>query len=286
MSVDIESVKILRKETGAAYSACQKALKDGGGNLEKARECLRKMGIVSANKKMDRTTGEGLIMMATDGEAGYLVSLGCETDFVARNVEFQSLLEKITRVAVDNRCDSAEALRVCDCDGVSVVDAIVAKIAIMGEAIRLNSVQRIFRVKSLAVGYVHNAVTPKMGKLGAIVLLESNADVSVVQEIGKMVAMHIVAMKPVALDVDDLDQALLSSKKDEVEAEVKKLGKPVEIVNKIISGHMDKFYQESLLMRQYFVADPQVTVGQYVQNRANELGREIKIVGYIMSCIG
>ncbi|NOD91510.1 elongation factor Ts [Ruegeria sp. HKCCD4884] len=271
MAITAAMVKELRDSTGAGMMDAKKALTETGGNMDEAVDWLRTKGLAKAAKKSGRTAAEGLVAVHVNGGNGVAVEVNSETDFVAKNAEFQEMVGKITYAA--EGVDNVEALLVADLGGKSVADTITDKIATIGENM---SVRRMSKLSGdTVVSYVHNAATNGMGKIGVLVAL-SGGD----EAIGKQVAMHIAAVNPAALSEADMDPAVVEKEKQVQMDIARESGKPEQVIEKMIEGRMKKFVAESTLLNQSFVVNPDLTV----EAAAKEAGATI--TGFIRLEVG
>ncbi len=251
MAITAAMVKELRDMTGAGMMDAKKALTESGGDMDAAVDWLRTKGLAKAAKKSGRTAAEGLVAVRVEGGRGVAVEINSETDFVAKNAEFQQMVAAIAGAAV-NAAD-IEALRAADLDGKSVADTITDKVATIGENMTL---RRMASVEGdTVVAYVHNAVAEGMGKIGVLVALKGGDE-----SFGKQVAMHVAATSPAALDEASLDPAIVE-KERQIQIDIaRESGKPDNIIENMIKGRMKKFMAEVTLLGQAFVIDPDRTV--------------------------
>ena len=271
MSITATMVKELREASGAGMMDAKKALVETGGDAEAAIDWLRTKGLAKAAKKSDRTAAEGLVGVAVDGGVGIAVEVNSETDFVARNAEFQEMVAAIAKVATGVK--DIDGLKSAPMDGKTVDEAVAAKVATIGENM---SVRRLARVEGDTVAaYVHNAVADGMGKIGVLVALKG-AD----NGIGKQIAMHVAATNPASLSEADLDPALIEREKAVLSDQARESGKPEAVIEKMIVGRMNKYFEEVTLLNQKFVINPDVTVGQ----AAKDAG--VEVVGFRRLAVG
>lgn len=271
MSITATMVKELREASGAGMMDAKKALVETGGDAEAAIDWLRTKGLAKAAKKSDRTAAEGLVCVAVKGGVGIAVEVNSETDFVARNADFQEMVANVAQIATG--VSDIDALKSADMGGKSVDEAVAAKVATIGENM---SVRRMERVEGETVAaYVHNAVTDGMGKIGVLVALKG-ADTG----IGKQIAMHVAATNPASLSEADLDATLIEREKAVLSDQARESGKPEAVIEKMIVGRMKKFFEEVTLLNQKFVINPDVTVGQ----AAKDAG--VEIVGFRRLAVG
>ncbi len=251
MAITAALVKELRDSTGAGMMDAKKALTETEGDMEAAVDWLRTKGLAKAAKKSGRTAAEGLVAVVVDGGKGVAVEVNAETDFVAKNAEFQEMVSGIASTALT--VSDVEALKAADMGGKSVADTVTDKIATIGENM---SIRRMSTIEGeTVVSYVHNAATPGMGKIGVLVAL-SGGD----ETIGKQVAMHIAAVNPAALSEADMDPAIVEKEKQVQMDIARESGKPEQVIEKMIVGRMKKFVAESTLLNQQFVVNPDLTV--------------------------
>lgn len=279
MAITAALVKELRDKTSAGMMDCKKALTETGGDLEAAVDWLRKKGIAKADKKAGRVAAEGLVALNLSGTKGALVEVNSETDFVSRNEEFQGAVAEIAGLAIDNtNFDSLSAAQTAA--GTSVTDFLVALVGRIGENMSLRRVEAQSVNKGTVAGYIHNSVADGMGKIGVLVALESEGDADKLNELGKKIAMHIAATNPLALNVEDLDPAVVAKEKDMLSAEARESGKPENIIEKMVEGRMTKFYKESVLTTQIFVMDGERSIAKVIEDEAAALGTPITLTAY------
>jgi elongation factor Ts len=251
MAITAAMVKELRDSTGAGMMDAKKALTETGGNMEDAVDWLRTKGLAKAAKKSGRVAAEGLVAVHVDGGTGVAVEVNSETDFVAKNEEFQQMVRAIATAALGT--DDVAGLEAADAGGKPVKELITDKIATIGENMTLRRMAKISGDR--VVTYVHNAATDGMGKIGVLVAMTGGDDA-----FGKQVAMHIAAVNPAALSADDLDPAVVEKEKQVQMDIARESGKPEQVIVKMIEGRMKKFVAESTLLNQQFVINPDLTV--------------------------
>ena len=254
VEINAKLVGELREKTGVGMMECKKALTACEGDLEKAVDFLRKKGVAMAEKKAGRVANQGLVAVAVEGNTGAVVELNNETDFVAKNTEFQAFLSKVVALALANKINDIEALKAADLEGKSVQDTLVALIAKIGENMSLRRVAIV--TGDTVVPYVHSAIAPGLGKIGVLVAISGeNA-----AEVGKKVAMHVAASKPAFLSIADVDSATAEHERGIYAEQARASGKPEAIIEKMVEGRMRKFYEEAVLLEQAFVMDPEKKV--------------------------
>ncbi|WP_288940260.1 translation elongation factor Ts [uncultured Roseovarius sp.] len=271
MAITAAQVKELRDKTGAGMMDAKKALTENDGDMDAAVDWLRTKGLAKAAKKSGRTAAEGLVAVKVDGGKGVAVEVNAETDFVAKNAEFQEMVGKIAEAALG--AADIDALNAADLGGKTVADTITAKIATIGENMSLRRMASI--EGDSVVSYVHNAMTDGMGKIGVLVALKGGDEA-----FGKQVAMHIAATNPAALNEAELDASVVD-KERQVQIDIaKESGKPDNVIEKMIEGRMKKYMAEVTLLGQAFVINPDLTV----EAAAKEAGAEI--TGYVRLEVG
>jgi elongation factor Ts len=286
-AITASAVKELRELSGAGMMDAKKALEETGGDMNAAVDLLRAKGLATAAKKSSRTAAEGLVGVAVDGTKGTAVEVNSQTDFVAKNEQFQDFVRKVTGVALGLGANDAEAiLGAAYPDGGSVQEVLTNNIATIGE----NQVIR--RAKSLSVSqgrvvsYVHNAAAPGMGGIGVLVALEGDADADTLDGLGKQLAMHIAAAFPLSLDETGLDQDTLTREAAIAREKAAESGKPADIVEKMVEGAMKKFAKENALLSQLFVIDNKTPIADVVAQAAKAAGKSIKLTDYVRFQLG
>ena len=272
---DIEKVKQLREATGAGFKDCNIAIKESGGDLDKAVEILRVKGISKASKKMSRDAKDGVIATSGDESKISLIEINCETDFVAKNDDFVSFAKELSELNNQSESDLAKLNKSKMSNGQTVEDNLVALIAKMGEKITIGRVNTFNNQGSKNFNYLHTVVKDNLSKLSVIVSLEVNVISDIINTFGKQLAMHIAASNPLSLNSDSLDKDLLKKELELVTEELKSSGKPDDIVQKISIGKMNKFKEENALLSQAWVMEPKKKV-QDIINDLNISGLKIK----------
>ncbi len=278
-------VKELREKTGAGMMECKKALSEVGGDLEAAIDFLRKKGMSVAEKKAGRVASQGLVGVAVAGTQGAIVELNSETDFVAKNADFQSFLGQVTEIALAQKGD-IEAIKAADMNGKTVADTLTELIARIGENMTLRRAGYVSVTNGVVVPYIHTATAPNMGKIGVLVALESTADTTALMEIGKKIAMHIAAANPRFLTIADVDADTTAHEKGIYEEQAKASGKPAAIIEKMVEGRLRKFYEEVVVMEQAFIMDPDKKVKDVLAEAAKEAGADIKLAAFVRFGLG
>ncbi len=285
--IKASDVKALRDRTGAGMMDCKKALVACEGDTEQAIDWLRKKGLSVAAKKSGRVAAEGLVAVCVDGNKGTVLEVNAETDFVARNELFQKLVGTAVELACQKNCD-LEQLKTVDYPetGRNVADELTNLIATVGENMSLRRVEHLSVNKGVVASYVHNKISDKLGKIGILVGIESEAAPEKLIEFGKKIAMHIAAASPKSVRVEDLDPALIARERDVVREQALNSGKKEEFVEKIVEGRLSKFYGEVVLLEQIYVIDGESKVKDVVAAAEKELGAPIKITNFIKFVLG
>ena len=280
------TVKELRERTGAGMMDCKKALAEVNGDMEAAIDWLRTKGLAAAAKKAGRVAAEGLIGVAVEGTTGAAVEVNSETDFVAKNEQFQDFVRSVARIALTTG-DDMDALAAADYpSGGTVAEVLTNNIATIGENQSLRRAARVSVNDGVVVSYVHNAVAPGLGKIGVLVALESGADKAELETLGKQLAMHIAAANPLALTADGLDPAMVERERGIAREKAAESGKPAEIVEKMVEGAMAKFRKENALLSQLFVIDNKTKIEDVIAGEAKRLGGPITLSTYVRFQLG
>jgi len=262
---DIEKVKQLREATGAGFKDCNLAVKESGGDLDKAVEILRVKGISKASKKMSRDAKEGVVATSGDESKISVIEINCETDFVAKNDDFISFAKEVSELNNQNSSDLEKLNKSKMTNDETVEDSLVALIAKMGEKITVGKAKTFSHSGSKNFNYLHTVVKDNLSKLSVITSLETSNDSDSVKTFGKQLSMHIAASNPLALSSDLIDKDLLQKEQDLVTEELKSSGKPEEIAQKISLGKMNKFKEENALLTQAWVMEPKKKVQDIVK---------------------
>ena len=279
-------VKELREVSGAGMMDCKKALVENAGDIEQSIDWLRKKGLAAAAKKAGRIAAEGLVGAVAEGNKGAVVEINCETDFVARNDQFQGFVGAVTKLALG--ASDIEALKAAKLpDGTSVADKLTQLVATIGENMNARRTAKIAVSDGAVVAYVHNAAAPGMGKIGVLVGLESTGDKVKLAALGKQVAMHVAATNPQALSIDAVDSAALERERGIIAEQAKASGKPAEIIAKMVEGGLRKYYEASVLLEQLWVMDDTKSrVKQVIEKAAKDVGAPVKIAGFVRFALG
>jgi elongation factor Ts len=279
-------VKELREKTGAGMMDCKRALGETLGDIEGAVDWLRKKGLAAAAKKAGRIAAEGLVGVATQGNAGAVVEVNSETDFVARNEAFQNFVRQVAELALAK--GDLEAVKAGSFPGTgrTVAEELTHLVATIGENMSLRRVRRLEVGKGVVVSYVHNALVAGLGKIGVLVALESTGDAAKLTALGKQLAMHVAAANPQFLTIADVDAASLDRERDVLREQAKASGKPDAIIDKMVEGRLRKYYEEVVLLEQIFVVDGETRIAKVVDAAAKEAGAPIKITAFARFALG
>jgi elongation factor Ts len=286
MSVTAALVKELREKSGAGMMDCKKALAETNGDMDAAVDWLRTKGLAAAAKKSGRVAAEGLVAIAVDDTKGSVVELNAETDFVARNSEFQAFASTLARLALG--VDDIDALKAADFPGTgrNVADELTQKIATIGENMSLRRMETLSVGSGSVVSYIHNATAEGLGRIGVLVALESTADKASLEGLGKQIAMHIAATSPASLSISDLDPEAVARERDVLIEQAKASGKPQEIAEKMVEGRMKKYYQEVVLLEQTSVIDGETRIADVVAKAGKDAGADIALTGFVRFNLG
>ena len=287
MAYTAADVKTLRERTGAGMMDCKKALDETGGDLEASVDVLRAKGLAAAVKKSSRTAAEGLVGVAVSGLNGVAVEVNSETDFVAKNDQFQDFVRKTTQVALDTAAADIDALKdAAYPDGGTVTEKLTNNVATIGENQQLRRLKHVAVTSGIVVPYMHNAAAINLGKIGVLVALESTAGADVLEPLGKQIAMHIAAAFPLALNAGDLDADLIARERKIAAEKAAESGKPAEVQAKMVDGAMAKYAKENALLSQVFVMDNKTPVAQVIEAAGKAAGVKITLVDYVRFQLG
>ncbi len=279
-------VKELREKSGAGMMDCKKALDETSGNMEAAVDWLRTKGLATASKKSSRTAAEGLVGVAVNGTTGTAVEVNSETDFVAKNDQFQNFVRTVTGLALETGDDIAALAAASHPAGGTVADVLTANIATIGENQTLRRARRLTVGQGAIVSYVHNAAAPGLGKIGVLVALESSAPADKLEALGKQLAMHVAAAFPLALDESGIDADVIERERAIAQEKAAESGKPAEVVAKMVDGAVAKFVKENALLNQLFVMDGKTRISDVVASAAKDAGASITLKDYVRFQLG
>ncbi len=283
----VADVKTLREKTGAGMMDAKKALTEADGDIEAAVDALRAKGLATAQKKSSRTAAEGLVGVAVEGTRGVAVEVNSETDFVAKNDQFQEFVRNTTQAGLSADSDDAEALKSADYPGGGTVgDKLTNNIATIGENQQVRRMKTVTVDKGMVVPYVHNAAAENLGKIGVLVALESEAGADVLEPLGKQLAMHIAAAFPQALDAGGLDADLIARERAIAAEKAAESGKPENVQEKMVDGAVAKFAKENALLSQVFVMDNKTPIAEVVAKAAKDAGKDIVLKDYVRFQLG
>ena len=287
-TVTADQIKTLRETTGAGMLDCRKALTENEGNMDNAIDWLRKKGLSAAAKKSGRIAAEGVVAVAVDGLKGVVIELNSETDFVARNEQFQVLARNIAEVAVRHSIGDVEELKKTAYPGTGrhIGDEVVNAVGVIGENLNLRRAAILGVTHGVVASYVHSAVAPGMGKIAILVGVETTGDVGKAEAFGKQVAMHIAAARPEALSTADVDGAKLDRERAVYREQAAASGKPADVVEKMVEGRIRKYYEEVVLLEQLFVIDGKTKISAVVAEAAKTVGAPVKITGFVSYRLG
>ncbi|MBL8579616.1 MAG: elongation factor Ts [Mesorhizobium sp.] len=287
MSITAAMVKELRELTGAGMMDCKAALTETNGNMEEAVDWLRKKGISKADKKAGRTAAEGLIGVDSGLREAVVVEVNSETDFVARNDQFQDLVRNIAKVALAFGGDQAKVEHEkYPGNEKTVAEVVKDAVGTIGENISFRRAAKLSVSQGAVATYVHNAVADGLGKLGVLVAVETSGNAEAANAIARQVAMHVAATNPMSLDVDALDPAAVEREKAIFSDQARQSGKPENIIEKMVEGRLRKFYEEVVLLKQAFVLNPDITVEKALKDAEKEIGAPAKITGFVRFALG
>jgi elongation factor Ts len=284
-NISAQMVKELRDMTGAGMMDCKAALGETAGNVEAAVDWLRKKGLSKAAKKSDRVAADGLIGVAVKGNKGVVVEVNSETDFVARNDLFQGLVKMIANVALDVGTD-VEKIKSAKAGSLTIGESIAETIAKIGENMTLRRAAGIAVGSGVVGGYVHNSVIEGLGKMGVIVGLESTGKTAELAELGKLIAQHVAAANPQAVDSAGLHPSVVAREKDVLADKAKAQGKPANVIDKIVESGLKTFYKEVCLLEQAYIRDDKKSVSQVLKEAEATVGAPIKVMGFVRYLLG
>lgn len=279
-------VKELREKTNVGMMDCKKALTETNGNIEEAVDWLRKKGISSAAKKADRIAAEGLCGVFVENNKGVALEINSETDFCAKNPNFQSFVAQVAKVSLHAK-DMDALLSTPYGNGKNISEELVSLIASIGENITIRRFSHLeLKNKGAIISYIHNAATNSLGKIAVLVALESEASTDALIEFGKKLAMHIAAVNPEFLTIADVSSEALEREKNILTEQAKASGRPENVIEKMVEGRIRKFYEESVFCEQAFVMDGKTKISELISKTASELKHPISIKGFVRFAVG
>jgi len=279
-------VKELRDKTGAGMMDCKKALSESGGDLESAVDWLRKSGLAAAAKKSGRVAAEGLVSVCTSDNAGAVIEVNSETDFVARNGEFQSFVSTVTKIALDKEGEIEAVLGSDFGKGNTVQNALNNLIATIGENINLRRANTLSVKKGVVSSYIHNASAPGLGRIAVLIALESDGEEAVLKDLGKQLAMHVAAAAPRWMSVDEVAEDELERERKILTDQAKSSGKPEEIIAKMVEGRLRKFYEETVLFEQTSMIDGETKISNLLEKAEKDSGAKVILKGFVHYVLG
>ena len=275
---NITLIKKLREETGSPMGDCNKALSECNDNYEQAIDWLRKKGLSSASKKAGRVAAEGVVAIKNDAKSAVILEVNTETDFVARNDKFQDFVSKLLDSAI-NYQDKEKFISDNE-------DNVKEQIGLIGENIKIRRIDSLsLDNDGVIVSYIHNKINDNLGKIAVIIALKSDAQESQLNELGKQIAMHIAAAKPDSLNIENIDSKKLEREVDILSEQAKSSGKPQNIVDKMVEGRIRKYYEEVVLMEQFFVMDDKIKIKDLLNNFSKDNGTT-EIIDFKMFILG
>jgi elongation factor Ts len=278
-------VKELREKTGAGMMDCKAALAETKGDMEAAVDWLRKKGLAKAAKKAGRVVAEGLIGVAVEGTKGVLVEVNSETDFVARNDHFQGLVKLIAQTALHSGAD-VEKLRTAKVGSQTIGEAIATTIATIGENMTLRRAAALSVGRGVIGSYAHATIAEGLGKIGVLVALESTGDRDELLKLGRMLAMHVAASNPQAIDSAALDAKAVAREREVIAGKARASGKPANVVEKIVESGLKTFYKEVCLVDQAYVHDSAKSVGQALKEAEAKVKAPVAVKGFVRFALG
>jgi elongation factor Ts len=279
-------VKELREKTGAGMMDCKRALTETKGDMEGAVDWLRKKGLAAAAKKAGRIAADGLIGVVSQGAKGAMVEVNAETDFVARNENFQDFVRRTAEIALAHEGDMTRIQQSEYPGGGSVTDKLTHLVATIGENMSLRRATSLSVGKGAVASYVHNAAGPGLGKIGVLVALESTGNPEKVATLGKQIAMHIAAANPQALSIAEVDPKALERERGVLREQAASSGKPAAVIEKMVEGRLRKYYEDVVLLEQVYVIDGESRVSAAVEKAAKEIGAPVKVTGFRRFALG
>jgi len=284
-NITAQMVKELRERTGAGMMDCKSALQETAGAMEQAVDLLRKRGLAKAAKKAGRIAAEGLIGVAVEDSKGVVVEVNSETDFVARNDLFQGLVKMIANVALSVGPD-VEKIKAAKIGDITLAEGIADTIAKIGENMSLRRASSLSVANGIIGSYVHNSVEPGLGKIGVLVALQSTGKGEELKRFGRMLAMHVAASNPQAIEASGLDPDLVRREKEVLADKYRSQGKPLNVIDKIVESGLKTFYKEVCLLDQAYIHDADKTVSQAIKDSEGKVGAPIRVAGFVRYALG
>ncbi len=284
-TISASLVKELRDKTGAGMMDCKAALADTSGDIEAAVDWLRKKGLAKAAKKAGRVAAEGLIGLALAPTKGALVEVNSETDFVARNDQFQGLVRMVAQVALDVG-DDIESIKAAKVGDATVADALSSAIATIGENMTLRRAAGLSVAEGVVASYMHSSVSEGLGKIGVLVALKSTGAADELLALGRLVAMQVAASNPQAIDPSGLDPAGIAREREVIADKARAQGKAEKVIDKIVESGLKTYYKEVCLLDQAYIHDPSKSVAQALKEAEKKVGAAVEVVGFKRYALG
>jgi elongation factor Ts len=284
-NITAQMVKELRERTGAGMMDCKSALEETGGAMEESVDLLRKKGLAKAAKKAGRVAAEGLIGAAVTASQGVVVEVNSETDFVARNDLFQGLVKMIADIALTAGPD-VEKIKQAKAGTITVAEALADTIGKVGENMTLRRAAALSVGQGAVASYMHSSVSDGLGRIGVLVALESSGDTDELKRFGRMLAMHVAAANPQALDPAGLDPEVVRREKEVLADKYKAQGKPANVIDKIVESGLKTFYKEVCLLDQAFIHLPEKSVAQAIKEAEGKVGAPLRVTGFVRYAVG
>jgi elongation factor Ts len=285
-AITAQMVKELREKTGVGMMDCKTALNETNGDMEAAIDWLRTKGLAKAAKKAGRVAVEGLVGVAGSGDRAAMIEFNSETDFVARNEQFQALARAIAEAALKTDGSLDAVLKSKLPSGGTVESAITDAISTIGENLTLRRAASLSVPEGVVASYIHAAIAPGLGKIGVLVGLKSSGDKTKLLSLGRQVAMHIAAASPLAVDADRIDAQTIARERAIFAEQARESGKPDQIIEKMVEGRMRKFFEESTLLKQAFIMDSERTVETVLKDAAKDLGGGVVVTDFVVFRLG
>ena len=286
-AVTAKMVKALREQTGAGMMDCKKALNETEGVLDDAVDWLRTKGLSAAAKKAGRVAAEGVVAFSVSDTGGALIEVNSETDFVSRNGDFQDFSLKLADMVLENG-DDVEYLKTQSYPSTdrTVGEQLTHNIATIGENMSIRRATKLDADGGIVIPYMHNSVAPGLGKIGVLVVLKSDAPVDKLSALGKQIAMHVAATAPQSLRIEDLDPVLIQRERAVLTDQARESGRPENIIEKMVSGRLQKFYQEVVLLEQTFVIDNETKISSVIEDASKEFGSSVELISFCRLSLG
>lgn len=284
--VSMELIQKLREATSAGMMDCKKALTETNGDFDAAVDWLRKKGMASAAKKASRVAAEGLVATVSAGTKAIVLEVNCETDFVAKNADFQALCTAVATEALAKNTADIEAIKKLTINGKTAEETLSELVGKIGENMAFRRAEILSVGNGAVATYIHNAVTDKAGKIGVLVAFESTASADALNALGRQIAMHIAAARPEALSRNDVDTSKLDRERAVLVDQARASGKPENIIEKMVEGRLNKYYEEVCLLEQVFVIDGESKISAVVEKAAKEAGAPITLKAFTRFALG